>query len=327
MTEVSRPWLPSAAVAVSVVLWSTAYGLSAVVLVTASPAVVAELRLLLAVPPLVALIALRRGAGGLVALGRALARPTTVLFGLTGVSLFYLPSNLGLALSTAGTASLMSASLPVFTALLAWLLLGERVTPRMLLGFSLTVVGVVAGSVGSAQFGLGALLLVGGLLSYAVYTVLLRRVGSRHPAAGVVADPVVLATATALWGAALLLPWLGWEAAAGIAAWPAGGAGWASILFLAVIVTGPTMALFSYGAERVPAAVAGTATGAVPALGYAFAVLLGEPVEAIKVAGSALALAGIVVAVLAPAPRAADAQPVSDLRGAQPTASTRSFSS
>ncbi len=305
MTGGGRSWLPLTAVAVSVVLWSTTYGLSALVLVTASPAVLSELRLVLGVLPMVGLIALRRTpARRLPALRAALRRPVTVVLGLTGVSLFYLPSNLGLALSSAGTASLVSAALPVLTALAAWLIIRERVTVRVIAGLVLTTVGIVVASAGSMQAGWGALLLVAGLASYAVYTVLLRRLGS--PAghekgeatkdAGGTADPVVLATATAIWGAVLLLPWLAWEAATGAAAWPADATGWTSVAFLALVVTGPTMALYSYGAERIPAAVSGAATGAVPALGYAFAVVLGEPLEAVKVIGAVLAVAGIVVA-------------------------------
>lgn len=293
----SRPWLPVVAVFVSVALWSTTYGLSAVALVTASPAVLAELRLVLAVPLLLGLVVVLRPQLGLPALGRALRQPMAVVLALTGVALFYLPSNLGLTLSTAGTASLMSASLPVLTALIAWRVIRERITGRVTAGLVLTTLGVAIASAGAVRLGFGAVLLVAGLASYALYTVLLRRTGgsTRDPA---LTDPLVLATATAVWGAALLAPWLLWEVSTGTATWPSGGPAWASILFLALVVTGPTMALYNYGAERVPAAVAGTATGAVPAFGYAFAVALGEPIEAIKVVGGVLALVGIVVAAL-----------------------------
>ncbi|WP_407359967.1 DMT family transporter [Microbacterium sp. LBN7] len=306
MTAAARPWVPVIAVVVSVVLWSTTYGLSAIVLVTASPAVLSELRLVLAVPLMLGLVILLRPRLGLPAVTRALRRPATVVLALTGVALFYLPSNLGLVLSTAGTASLMSASLPVLTALIAWWLIRERITARVLAGLAITTAGIVVASAGAVEFGPGALLLVLGLASYALYTVLLRRSGvpasDRAPVpAEPPTDAVVLATATAIWGALLLLPWFAWEVANGSAAWPSDGPGWVSILFLSLIVTGPTMALYNYGAERVPSAVAGTATGAVPALGYAFAVALGEPPEPIKVVGGTLAFLGILLAAL-PAP-------------------------
>ncbi|MFS0894151.1 DMT family transporter [Microbacterium sp. 179-I 3D3 NHS] len=321
-SSVSGAALPVAAVLLSVVLWSTTYGLSAIALVTASPAVLSELRLVLAVPPLLVLILL--GARPRVAaVLRALRRPRTIVLALTGVALFSLPSNIGLTQTTAGTASLMSASLPVLTALIAWRLLGERMTRRVLMGLTLTTAGIVVSAVGAVDLGTGAALIVAGLASYALYTVLLRRAGSTPEIpsgpstsataatatdaaatdaaatdAAADADPLVVATATAVWGAVLLAPWLLFEVATGSAAWPSTGEGWAAVAFLGLVVTGPTMALFTYGAERVPAAVSGTATGAVPALGYAFAVALGEPVDAVKVVGGALALVGIVVAAV-----------------------------
>ena len=223
-----------------------------------------------------------------------------MLLGLTGVALFYLPSNLGLALSSAGTAALMSASLPVLTALLAWGMLREPVTARVTAGLVLTTGGIVLASFSAAQFGLGAVLLVAGLASYALYTVLLRRRAPRTDDArdAPAADALILATATAIWGAVLLLPWVGVELVAGTAALPSDTTGWISILILALVVTGPTMALYNYGAERVPAAFSGTAAAAVPVLGYAFAVVLGEELDLLKVTGGVLALAGIVLAAV-----------------------------
>jgi drug/metabolite transporter (DMT)-like permease len=292
----------TAAVAVSVVLWSTAYGLSALVLITASPAVLSELRLLLAVPAMLALVLLSRAPlRGLKPFLQAMRRPFTILLALTGVSLFYLPSNLGLSLSSPGTAALMSASLPVLTALLAWWVIREPVSLTVAFGLLLTSVGIIISASGASTFGLGAVLLVAGLASYALYTVMLRRIGSgtdvtRRSVPST--DPLVLATATAVWGAVLLLPWLGWEVVVGVASWPSGWVGWGSILFLALIVTAPTMALYNYGAERVPAAVSGSAAAVVPVLGYAFAVALGEPLDLVKAAGGVLALVGIVITAL-----------------------------
>jgi drug/metabolite transporter (DMT)-like permease len=48
-----------------------------------------------------------------------------------------------------------------------------------------------------------------------------------------------------------------------------------------------SVAYVNYGAERLPAAVSGIATAAIPALGCGFALLLGEPLDPIK--GSGLA--------------------------------------
>ena len=90
-----------------------------------------------------------------------------------------------------------------------------------------------------------------------------------------------------------------WEAVAGTMALPADPGGVLSILILALVVTAPTLVLFNYGAERLPAAVSGVATAAIPALGYGFALLLGETLDPVKALGGAIALVGVVIATLA----------------------------
>lgn len=316
--------LPTVAVAISVLLWSTAYVLSAVVLVTASPAVLSELRLALAVPLMWALLLVRRRSAwrALRELWAALRRPATAVLGLTGVALFYLPSNLGLSISSPGTAALMSASLPLLTAVFAWAVIRERLTARVALGLVLTTVGIVIACAGASEPGLGAVLLVAGLVSYALYTVLLRRLGPATVSTrgSAPTDALTLATATAIWGAALLLPWVGVEVAAGTARLPAEAGGWLSLLFLALVVTAPTMALYNYGAERVPAAVSGAAAAMVPVLGYVLALLLGEPLVPLRAAGAALAFGGVVLAALpSRAPAVADAEPTTPAAGSRHT--------
>ncbi len=72
-----------------------------------------------------------------------------------------------------------------------------------------------------------------------------------------------------------------------------------SILALALVVTAPTLVLFNYGAERLPAAVSGVATAAIPALGYGFALLMGEALDPVKALGGVIALVGVMIATLA----------------------------
>jgi drug/metabolite transporter (DMT)-like permease len=54
--------------------------------------------------------------------------------------------------------------------------------------------------------------------------------------------------------------------------------------------------LFNYGAERLPAAVTGVMTAAIPALGYLFALLLGEQPNLITGLGGGIALIGVLIA-------------------------------
>lgn len=281
-------WLPLLAVAGSVVLWSSAYMLADWSLQSGSPAVVSVGRFALALVVLVPL-AWRRPH-----FARTLREPFTILLGLTGVTLYYALANVGLLFTTGGTAALTAALLPVLTAGAAVVMIRERLTRRTCVGLALATVGVVLVAASGFRVDVGVLLNVAALTSYAVYTVLLRR-GSRRADAP---DALVLATATGIWGTAIMLPWLGWEVLTGTFAIPSDTRGVVSILILAFVITAPTLVMFNYGAERLPAAVSGTATAAIPALGYGFALLLGEPFDLVKGIGGAVALVGVMVATL-----------------------------
>lgn len=298
-----RRTLPLLAVGGSVVLWSTTYVLSAIVLDGSSPAVLSVLRFLIALAVLVPIALRRRG------FAAALRRPRTILLGLTGVTMYYSLANIGLVFTSAGTASLAAATLPAFTALAAVVILRERISVRTAVGLVIATVGIGLVAASGLGFDVGLLLCSLGLLSYGIYTALLRRDAGDEPP-----DAIVLATATAIWGTVLMLPWLGWEVLVGQAVLPATPASIWSLLFLGLVVTAPTMVLFNYGAERLPAAVSGVATAGIPAMGYAFALLFGEEFSVVKALGGLIALVGIVIATIAtpsiePAPAGATVLP------------------
>jgi drug/metabolite transporter (DMT)-like permease len=286
---VSKRWLPLGAIGLSVVLWSAAYVLSGWALETGSPAVLSVARFGVALVVLVPLAATRPR------FVKTLREPRTILLGLTGVTLYYSFANIGLLYTTPGTAALVVSLLPVLTAVAAVLMIKEHLTGRTIVGLALATMGVGLVAASGFRLDIGVLLNIVALASYAIYTVLLRRHGAR----GDGPDALVLATATGVWGTLLMLPWLGWEIAVGSAAVPTDARGILSILALALVVTAPTLVLFNYGAERVPAAISGVATAAIPALGYGFALLLGEQLDPVKALGGAIALAGVLLATLA----------------------------
>jgi drug/metabolite transporter (DMT)-like permease len=233
-----------------------------------------------------------------------LRQPRTVLLGLLGVALYYSLTNIGLEFTTPGTAALSNAALPALTAISGLLILRERLGLRTIIGLILATAGVVIVAGAGLGFDPGVVLCLIGLTSYALYTVLLRLETVSAESAGRVAgpparkrvDPIVLATATAIWGTAIMLPWLGFEVVSGTASVPTGWAGIGSLIFLGVVITAPTLVLFNYGAERLPAAVTGVMTAAIPALGYLFALLMGEPPNAITALGGGVALIGVLIA-------------------------------
>ncbi|BDP44286.1 membrane protein (plasmid) [Deinococcus aetherius] len=83
------------------------------------------------------------------------------LLGIVGfrVFLFY-----GVPLTSAASAGILTSSVPAVTALLAWILLRERLTVRALLGVLLTALGILVLTVPGAAASEGARLLLGGAL-------------------------------------------------------------------------------------------------------------------------------------------------------------------
>jgi drug/metabolite transporter (DMT)-like permease len=242
------------------------------------------------------------------------------MLGLTGVAAYYGLQNLGLSYTTAGTAALLQAVLPVATAALAAKVLRERVAAGTSAGLLLATVGVVLVASAGARLDRGAVLVVSGVFAYAGYTVLLRsgsppgsggasravRAAGKPVGPSGAADSVVLAAATAVWGLAFLLPWLAWEVVAGRAALPVGAGAVAATFYLGLIASAGTLLLWTYGAARTPASLSGVLTAAIPALGYGLAVATGEPATWPKTAGGTLAVAGVLLAAWAatrPPPR------------------------
>lgn len=288
MTATRSGVRPLLALVTAVLIWGTTFVVSADALEQSSPAALTVARFAVAA---VVLVPLALRAGGL---GRALRSRGSALLGLTGVAVYYGLQNLGLTYTSAGNAALLQAVLPLATAAFAWALLAERPSPQAGTGLLLASLGVVLLAGGAfVDLDPGSLLIVVGVLGYAVYTTLLRR----QPAT----DTLVLAAATCLWGLAFLLPWQLWEIGAGNAQLEVTASLVAAVGYLGVLASATTLLLWTYATLRLRATTAGVFTAAVPAVGYVAAVLAGEDVDGVKTLGCLLALAGTVVVAVSEA--------------------------
>ena len=188
---------------------------------------------------------------------------------------------------TAGFASVLNATVPLFGALVAYLWLGERFGRGRAVGLGVGFTGVLvlvwpeisftSGSNGWAVLaGLGAALLYGISASYTKKT--LSDV-----------DPLVNATGSQLAATALLL-------VPAIISWPSVSptrAGWVSAIALGVVCTGIALIFFFRLIARIGPAKAITVTYLIPAFGVLWGYLvLAEPVTARMLAGCTVILAG-----------------------------------
>ena len=246
------------------------------------PSALSALRLAIG---LAALIAVRRG------LPR-LGEPRLALLGaLVGATL--LVQAYGTYYSGAATGSLLTLLTPVFVALLAPLLLGERSRPAQWAGIGLGVAGaaLVIGPAGAGSPA-GDLLLVAASATWAAFTVvgapLVRARGA-----------LAVTTAASAWALPLVAAAAVVELAGG-AQFRLTGAGALDLLYLGLGATALGWWAWYRGLERLPAAAAAVPFLLQPIVGVGLSALLfAAPITPLFAAGSVLVGLGMLVAARA----------------------------
>ncbi len=222
-----------------------------------------------------------------------------VLLGFLGVVCFNSFVYSGLHYTSAANALLLQAGIPALVLLLEFVLF--RVVPARLqvLGVVVSTLGVlviVFRGDGQAVLALrlggrGDVLILGGVVSWAFYTVLLRK----KP----VVDAPVFVFLTFLLGALVLAPMAFWEAAQGLRVhWslPVVGA----IFYVALFPSVLAYFIYIAATQQLGPARAGQAIALMPLFGALLsALLLGEVLAPYHGAGMALILAGIALGALA----------------------------
>jgi drug/metabolite transporter (DMT)-like permease len=202
----------------------------------------------------------------------------------------------GLLYTNASTSAVIFSSNPVFVALFAWLMLGERIDMRKIAGMAVGIAGVLIlfsdGPGPSFASNAGPLLIAASAVIFALYTVL----GKRLTVKGT--DSLVMTSLSFIAGSLMLLP------AMLIMNIPVTGfdAGLIPmILYLGIIVSGIAYMSYFYGLANV-----NTSTGALiyfvkPVLAALFSVIiLHESLSAYFYTGTAVIIAGLAVVNMKP---------------------------
>jgi drug/metabolite transporter (DMT)-like permease len=268
----------------TVLLWSSAFVAIRVALRDLDPRQLTVARLVVASAALAAI-------APLLGVGRParddLAR--IVLAGATGMTGYQLLLNTGEVRVPAGTASLLVATFPVLTAVLAGLVLGERLTAGQWAGVAVAFTGAALIAL-TERDGLGispsALLVLGAAVCLAAFTVLQKPLLARS-------SPVA-ATSHATWAATLLtLPLAGGLPAAFDRV---SAAGIAALLWLGVGASAVGFVTWALALRSLPASVAASSLYLGPPLTVLVAWgLLGERPVALALTGGALCLLGVLL--------------------------------
>jgi drug/metabolite transporter (DMT)-like permease len=201
-----------------------------------------------------------------------------------GVSLGF--QFVGTKLSTASNGALVTSSTPAFVLLFAAWLLSEQVTRRRLVALGVSSLGVLAvidprAARLSPDLFWGNLSLVGAAITWALYSVLIRKVTRSLDTLSV--------SLVAFWGGLLItIPAGAWELSEqGIGAITPGII--AGILFLGIISTALAMFLWNYAFATLEAGVASLTLFAQPVVGAALgAFFLGERLTPLFLLGGLL---------------------------------------
>lgn len=217
--------------------------------------------------------------------------PMVVGLGLTAVAGYNWLFLTGLTLAPASDGAIIVPGLaPIFTAVLAGLLLGERLGARGFAGLAVAAVGLLLvvspGSDAGSDRLLGDALFVGGAVLWGVYSVLARRASARFNAVSVSLYGIAFGTAVLI-PLAVLEGGLGSLATAPIEAI-------AGIGYLAVFGTVGAFVLLNLGVARLGAARASAFALLVPVVGVLSSVaLLGERIGPLTLIGGAVVLTGL----------------------------------
>lgn len=263
-------------------LWGGSFLLMRIAAPAFGPIALIELRVGLAALVLLPILGMQ---GGLPQLWHRWAALTAV--GLTASALPFVLYAWATLSVTAGFASIVNATTPMFTALVAWAWLKDKLTPAAMAGMLVGILGVVILVWGTVSFraggsGWAVAACLGATLSYGVAGSMTKRYLSGVP-------PMVTATGSQLYAAIVLMP-------LAIAYWPQqspSGSVWAAAALLAVACSGLAYVLFFRLLARVGPTRAVTVTFLIPLFGMLWgALFLDETISARMIAGCAVILLG-----------------------------------
>ena len=214
--------------------------------------------------------------------------------GLVGYGISLSLQFLGTKLSTAANGSLVTSATPAFVLLFAWMILGEKITGRRLLALFLATLGVVAvidprSAKLEPNLFLGNLFLIGAAITWALYSVLVRKVTQST-------DVLLFSMIAFLGGLPVTIPASAWELSrVGIGEITLGIV--AGILFLGIISTALAMVLWNTAFALVSAGLASLTFFAQPVVGTLLGwFFLGEQITPLFLFGGLLIGLGLVIA-------------------------------
>ena len=269
---------------VTVLLWASAFPTIRVGLADFDPVPLAALRFAIASVPMLIWLAIRRPVLPPV---RHLA--LFALCGAVGIALYNVALNSGQKTVSAGAASFIVNTVPVITAVLAVLFLGERFGIRAWFGTLMSFGGVALialGQPGGLSFGAGATFVLAAAFCQGAFFILQRSLIRLY-------GPTLCATFAIVTGALFLSPWLGAAVSQAASASPSG---LVAVIYLGLFPGGVGFATWAMTQSVFGASRAANFLYLVPPVTVVLAIVLnGDLPDWLTLMGGAVAILGVAI--------------------------------
>lgn len=270
------------------ILWGGVFHVIKVPLALAPPFVVLFTRFLLSA---IVLFPFLYGQGAFAALWQKENRVPILLLSVVGIVFYNAFFTYGMLLTDPATGSLIIASNPVMTALLASSWEREKISKVRWVGIAAAFVGlgyiVMEGSLENLihlRLSAGNLILLGAPFCWAIYSVRSRIILHRVPTGAFTAAVVTLSLPIQGTAAAFQLSdWL----------WATNGYFWLSIAYLGVFSTGVAYMFWNKGVELIGAARSSIFINLIPVTALLISVLLGQQLQPYQMIGGAVVIVGV----------------------------------
>lgn len=283
--------IPTLSALFAVVIWGATFVATKIALTEVSPATIVWIRFGIGVIILGVTVLARRQF--------ALPDPSDLamlaLLGFIGVTFHQWLQATGLQTTRATNTAWIVATIPVFTALLGWLFLKEKMGWLRVGGIAIAALGVLLivsdgnpASLFTGGFGAkGNLLILISALNWAVYTILSRRELARHPAARMMFYVM-------LFGWLFTCVWI-FSIGPGLSEIPAlTSKGWMSILMLGIFGSGLAYIAWYDALREIPASQLGVFINIEPLVTTLLAaIMINEPITPITLIGGAIIILGV----------------------------------
>ena len=218
--------------------------------------------------------------------------PILLISALFGVTIYFLFETIGIKLTSASTASMIIASIPVFTMCAEYIIYKNHIPPFKWLGVLLSVAGVYfiirkdQGHQDTPESFVGNLLMLGACLSWVIYIISSKSIRDRF-------SGLALTTYQTLLGTLFLLPlallehnsWISIPAAA-----------WLNILYLAVFCSAVGYFLYIYSLTCLDPVVVSSYTNLIPVVStFGGIFILGEKIILQQILGGLIVIAGVFI--------------------------------